>query len=203
LFCAPAAAHAFMSATAFASLGPLGGMLPPNQERHEPLAAIFEPVPEMYPRPCSHEYALDAELVCPWQLSQFPSVPPARYALKIVDHAGAAVPPLELPEPLLEPEPLDPLDEPLPPPELLEPLEPLDELPDPPELPELLVEPPLLLLPPLLVLPPLLLLPLLLPLPPLLELVLPPLEPLEPLLLLAPPSLPSPLLPVVGAVGRP
>jgi hypothetical protein len=81
LFCAPAAAHAFMSATAFASLGPPGGMLPPNQERHEPLLAIDEPAPLMYPRPCSHVYALDAEPVWPWQPSQFPSVPPARYAL--------------------------------------------------------------------------------------------------------------------------
>jgi hypothetical protein len=38
LFCAPAADHALKSVTACAFDGPLGGMLPPNHDRHELLA---------------------------------------------------------------------------------------------------------------------------------------------------------------------
>jgi hypothetical protein len=52
---APAAAHALMSDTAFGSLGPLGGIFPPNHVRHEPLRASVEVVPLMYPIVCSHE----------------------------------------------------------------------------------------------------------------------------------------------------
>ena len=48
LFIAPAAAHALKSAEALALLpGPPGGMLPPNQLRHDPAPARDELVPRM------------------------------------------------------------------------------------------------------------------------------------------------------------
>jgi hypothetical protein len=49
LFFAPAAAQAFISATAWAFvLGPPGGMLPPYQVKQEPLLTSGEFVPLMY-----------------------------------------------------------------------------------------------------------------------------------------------------------
>jgi hypothetical protein len=65
-----------MSACACASLrGPPGGMLPPNQLRHDPFFARSEPVPLMYPWLDSHEYAEDADRICEWQLWQRPVDP--------------------------------------------------------------------------------------------------------------------------------
>jgi len=56
LFIAPAAAQAFMSLTAIGSLlGPPGGMVPPNQLKHDPVLAKIEPVPLMYPWPFKYE----------------------------------------------------------------------------------------------------------------------------------------------------
>ena len=79
MFIAPAAAHAFISDTACASLRvPPGGMLPPYQLRHEPDAARSELVPLMYRWLASHEYEADAELIWLWQRVQFPTVPFAR-----------------------------------------------------------------------------------------------------------------------------
>jgi hypothetical protein len=49
LFWAPAAAHAFMSDSAFElEAGPFGGIFPPYHERHDWFGSVSaEPVPEM------------------------------------------------------------------------------------------------------------------------------------------------------------
>jgi hypothetical protein len=64
LFLAPAAAHAFMSDVACASVRvPPGGMFPPYQLRHEPDVVRSELVPLIYRWLESHEYDDDAELI--------------------------------------------------------------------------------------------------------------------------------------------
>jgi hypothetical protein len=75
-FGAPAAAHAWRSATAWASsVGPFGGMSPPRYVRHEALELAM---PGIWPRPLSHEYAAEAVRMPPWQSGHCPDVPDAR-----------------------------------------------------------------------------------------------------------------------------